>query len=102
MQDILSYYLDIMENEEVIQEKVLGQALGLAAVKTYSAAVASAASATDAVILGRIGYWLLQPCAASMSATRSLSVGAIHEVSQNFLYVNLKVKDLWFWNISSI
>ena len=57
MQDIiLSYYLDIMENEEVIQEKVLGQALGLAAVKTYSAAVASAASATDAVILGRIGY----------------------------------------------
>ena len=56
MQDILSYYLDIMENEEVIQEKVLGQALGLAAVKRYSAAVASAASATDAVILGRIGY----------------------------------------------
>ena len=55
-EDILSYYLDIMENEEVIQEKVLGQALGLAAVKTYSAAVASAASATDAVILGRIGY----------------------------------------------
>jgi hypothetical protein len=26
MQDILSYYLDIMENEEVIQEKVPGQA----------------------------------------------------------------------------
>ena len=56
MQDILSYYLDIMENEEVIQEKVPGQALGCCCCRSQNAKQRVLTAASDAVVLGRIGY----------------------------------------------